>query len=394
MTDPRSHGLAVVAAATIAARLPFLLRADRFFDSDEAVEGLMARHVLLGEHPLFLWGQRYKGVPEVYLSAAVFHWMPSTAASVVALKAVTLACFAVFVCLNFWLLTRLFNRRISWIATSLLIVCPPSLVLWSLSGSAEIVMSLIAGTVLCLGIDAWRRSGSRAGLAAAAAALGFGLWIQQYILYYVVALAVAAIDLTPQGRARLRELVAARMLPAWVRLALRLQSISRRPLHRPWHRRLSRPRLRRHAARCPDHGDAPAEDVVDRGGVAAGERRRLDRRTAGVERFEGNPARVAGAGARFSRGLLAGARRTLLSDGVGAPMARMDLAGLRSAMSPFVRIALPIVFGFKSPTTEPLAVPAWSALIIGGALVVSYIAECDKWQTEGRRRSRRSSMSF
>ena len=63
---------ATIAVVTIAARLPFLLRADRFFDSDEAVEGLMARHVLLGEFPAFLWGQRYKGVPEVYLSSAVF----------------------------------------------------------------------------------------------------------------------------------------------------------------------------------------------------------------------------------------------------------------------------------------------------------------------------------
>src|ERR1700730_1578048 len=79
--------LVLVAAATTAARLPFLVRGSRFFDSDEAVEGLMARHVLLGDHPLFLWGQRYKGVPEVYLSAVALYLWP---ASVVALKAVTL----------------------------------------------------------------------------------------------------------------------------------------------------------------------------------------------------------------------------------------------------------------------------------------------------------------
>jgi len=61
--------LAIVAGAVVLARLPFLLQGTSFFDSDEAVEGLMARHVLGGEFPLFLWGQRYKGVPEVYLSA-------------------------------------------------------------------------------------------------------------------------------------------------------------------------------------------------------------------------------------------------------------------------------------------------------------------------------------
>ena len=63
------HGLTctVIALAAVAARLPFLLRASRFFDADEAVEGLMARH--LGDHSFFFWGQRYKGTPEVFVNA-------------------------------------------------------------------------------------------------------------------------------------------------------------------------------------------------------------------------------------------------------------------------------------------------------------------------------------
>src|SRR5499427_10458023 len=173
---------AVVTLATIAARLPFLLRADRFFDADEAVEGLMARHVLTGEHPLFLWGQRYKGVPEIYLNAAVFR---ATGASVVSLKAVTLACFIVFLCVNFRLLERVCSRRIAWIATALFIAGPPSLVLWTLSGSAEVVMTLLAGAVMLLAIEKWRQATLKESphaalpLYVAAAALGFGLWIQQ-----------------------------------------------------------------------------------------------------------------------------------------------------------------------------------------------------------------------
>jgi len=71
----------------------------------------MASHVLQGEHPAFLWGQRYKGVPEVYLAAAVF---AATGPGVVALKSVTLACFAIFVCLQFVLVERLFSRR-AWV---------------------------------------------------------------------------------------------------------------------------------------------------------------------------------------------------------------------------------------------------------------------------------------
>ncbi len=367
--------LAFIAAATIVARLPFLLRADRFFDSDEAVEGLMARHVLLGEHPLFLWGQRYKGVPEVYLSATVFSWLPSTsagAAAVVALKAVTLACFVVFVCLNFRLLTRLFDRRLSLIATSFLIVCPPSLVLWSLSGSAEIVMSLIAGTVLCLGIDAWRRSGSRAGLVAAATAFGFGLWVQQYILYYIVALATLSLDLTPEGRARLRELVTARMAPLWFRLTLGLV-VAAAGLYivlglaaflglgfdvAPLGVRIS-----------VTHPQkmwwiAAALLIVSVAGLTGG---RL---------AWGHSRTTPRAWLAPAVGFLVGFSPALIgrfsSDGMGAPIARMDVAGLWSAMSPFTNVALPIIFGFKSPTTERLAVPGSAALLIVGVIALSY----------------------
>ena len=74
-TFSRSHSLVlqlvVAAALIVTVRLPFLLRADRFFDADEAVEGLMARHVVRGEFPAFIWGQSYKGVPEVYLATAI-----------------------------------------------------------------------------------------------------------------------------------------------------------------------------------------------------------------------------------------------------------------------------------------------------------------------------------
>ncbi|HEX2295550.1 MAG TPA: hypothetical protein VHN37_09605, partial [Actinomycetota bacterium] len=41
-------------------------------DSDEAVVGLMARHVLDGDFPVFFWGQPYGGPHEAVLAAAVF----------------------------------------------------------------------------------------------------------------------------------------------------------------------------------------------------------------------------------------------------------------------------------------------------------------------------------
>ena len=183
--------------------------------NDEAVEGLMASHVLQGEHPAFLWGQHYKGVPEVYLAAAVF---AVTGPSVIALKSVTLACFALFVCLQYVLVERLFSRAIAWMATAFLVLCPPSLVLWSLSANAEVVMTLLAGTVMCLGIDIWRRTGSRAAFMTACAAAGFGLWVHQYIVYYWIALGLAILHSLPQRRKILEYVVTAREIPAWLRM--------------------------------------------------------------------------------------------------------------------------------------------------------------------------------
>ncbi len=92
------------AALAVAARLPFLITGKIPFDSDEAVEGLMARHVLAGEFPAFFWGQAFKGVPEVYAAAGAFAVFGS---GVAVLKSVTLMCFAAYVTLNFVLLSTI-----------------------------------------------------------------------------------------------------------------------------------------------------------------------------------------------------------------------------------------------------------------------------------------------
>jgi hypothetical protein len=218
-SNPRARrllSLLVLAALTVSVRLPFVLRADRFFDSDEAVEGLMARHVAQGEHPAFLWGQRYKGVPEVYLNAALFS---VARPSVVALKATTLACFVLFVCLQFLLLEALFSTRIAWMASALVILCPPALVLWTLSANAEVVMTFLAGTVMGLALVRFERTSSRAALALACGAAGFGLWVHQYIVYYLLALAIGLVWTVPAARTRIRQVVAGDGLPAWLRIA-------------------------------------------------------------------------------------------------------------------------------------------------------------------------------
>lgn len=173
----------VFAVAVVIARLPFLLRGEWIFDSDEAVEGLMARHVLLGEFPVYFWGQGHKGVPEIYISGGLFAVFGS---SVILLKAVTLAVFSAYVGLNFVLLRRLYEPGIAVASTLLLIACPPALVLWSLSANAEIAWTLLFGTLLLLSLMTWERTRSRRAEAAFALVVGSAWWIHQSIIYYLL----------------------------------------------------------------------------------------------------------------------------------------------------------------------------------------------------------------
>jgi 4-amino-4-deoxy-L-arabinose transferase-like glycosyltransferase len=191
---------------TIAARLPFLISSKIPFDSDEAVEGLMARHVLAGELPAFFWGQAFKGVPEVYVTAAAFRVFGS---SVTVLKSVTLGFFATFVALNFLLINRMFGRWMAVVTSLLLIVAPPALVFWSLDASAEYVLVMLLGTVLlllCLQLeqqtaaasvyaktnDARQAAPTRGPrereriLLALGLVIGVGLWVHQIFLFYLL----------------------------------------------------------------------------------------------------------------------------------------------------------------------------------------------------------------
>jgi hypothetical protein len=357
--------LFVIAALVILCRAPFLLRGDRFFDSDEAVEGLMALHVLEGEPSAFLWGQRYKGVPEVYLAAAVF---ALTGPSVVALKSVTLACFALFVCLQHVLIERLFPRAIAWIATAFLIVAPPSLVFWSLSANAEIVMTMLAGTVMLLGVDLWRRSLSRPALLAAAAAAGFGLWVQQYIVYYWIALGLAVVLALPQ-RGRVFGMLFAREIPGWVRFptivlgagaggyaVLGMVAFLTGGFELTI---FGLPIGVRHAQKLWAIAAVLA--------VMATAARLL----FVVGRHGGTVASVA-----YSAALAfaVGYAPALAAGGSGAPIGRAGLADVQSAMSAFASQIGPILLGLRSPSTAWLGVSPWLAAPLVVAVAFSLVA--------------------
>ena len=64
--------VAALVALALAYRLLLLRTILSTVDSDQAVLGIMARHVLRGERPLFFYGQGYGGALEAYLTAGAF----------------------------------------------------------------------------------------------------------------------------------------------------------------------------------------------------------------------------------------------------------------------------------------------------------------------------------
>lgn len=78
------------------------------FNSDEAVLGLMARHIHAGARPVFFYGQAYMGSLDAYLVAGAFRVLGE---GVAAIRAVQVGLYAGFI-LTLWLLARrLFHAR-------------------------------------------------------------------------------------------------------------------------------------------------------------------------------------------------------------------------------------------------------------------------------------------
>jgi hypothetical protein len=177
----------IAAAAAVVVRVPFLLRSDAFFNSDEALEGLMARH--LGELPIFFWGQGYKGVPEVYLSALAFAIF---GVGVVQLKAVTLAIWTAAVAASTRLGQRWYGDTGGIIAGALLVIGPTSVIYWSLSASAEVAWLTLIFAVVLLAYQRSVDDPARPVPPVVMTGCGAALWVHPIAVSFVGGLALNA----------------------------------------------------------------------------------------------------------------------------------------------------------------------------------------------------------
>src|SRR5574341_1686280 len=83
------------------------------FNADEAVVGLMARHILQGARPVFFYGQVYLGSLDAWLVAGAFALFGE---SVLAIRLVQVALYLGTIATTYWLGRRIYSS--AWIANA------------------------------------------------------------------------------------------------------------------------------------------------------------------------------------------------------------------------------------------------------------------------------------
>jgi hypothetical protein len=173
VTSRRWLVVALVAAAGVALRIWVYRSALGDPDSDEAIVGLMARHILHGQLTTFFWGQPYGGPQEAWLAAPI---LAVAGTSLLALRSVTLVLTAVGVALVWRVGLRTVGERPAAVAGALLWLWPPFDVYWLIHErgfyGSDVVYCLLL-LLLALRIVEWPTA-ARVGVFGLV--LGLGFW--------------------------------------------------------------------------------------------------------------------------------------------------------------------------------------------------------------------------
>ena len=148
-------------------------------DSDEAVWGLMARHVADGTFTAFMWGQAYGGTLETVLSAPLLALFPG---SVVALRAVPVALTAVAAVLVWRVGLRTIGGQAAAFAGVLFWVWPSYAIWKSMRAHGFYGAGVLAALLVLLFVLRLAESPSKRDAALLGLIVGVGLWQSAQLL--------------------------------------------------------------------------------------------------------------------------------------------------------------------------------------------------------------------
>ena len=178
-------GLLALATLLAAALRVGILLSDSLgvLDSDEAVVGLMARHILDGEPTAFFWGQSYGGTLEPLLVALAF---ALAGTGVLALKLVPILLFALAGLLVWLIGRRTIGDRGAVIAVTLFGLGPAYVVWWSTKERGFYGVTLVLSLLVVLLVLRLHERVDRRELAALGLAFGVGWWTNAMIAFIAV----------------------------------------------------------------------------------------------------------------------------------------------------------------------------------------------------------------
>ncbi|MBV9582423.1 MAG: glycosyltransferase family 39 protein, partial [Chloroflexi bacterium] len=172
-------------ALGLAVRLAVLAGPLGELDADEAVVGLMARHIAFdGERPIFYYGQAYLGSLEAFSAAPLFLLFNS---SPLLLKLVPVAYSLGFLVLSALVARRLFGDGPA-VLTALYLALPPAMwSVWSTKARGGYAEVLFLGEALLL-IALWLASARRPiwGVLVGGLVAGLALWTHLLAVVYIV----------------------------------------------------------------------------------------------------------------------------------------------------------------------------------------------------------------
>lgn len=174
----------------------FLTRWCSNFESDEAIVGLMAKHIQEGHFPVFFYGQFYMGSLESIVAAAIFSiardmngWL---------LRLSPIAFYLAFMLVSYLWLKQSFSQTAAFWGVLLLAIPPAALTKWTYVARGGFTEILFLGTLLLYlhqqGLNSGWHAGRLFGLGLVA---GLALWTNPLTVLYLATISMVWILSSP-----------------------------------------------------------------------------------------------------------------------------------------------------------------------------------------------------
>jgi 4-amino-4-deoxy-L-arabinose transferase-like glycosyltransferase len=187
-TAPTLGIITVLLLGALLLRLHLLFASNFVIDSDEAIVGLMARHILSGGAvPIFYYGQPYMGSLEALGAALTFAVFGESNFS---LQLVPLFFGLLLVPVVYLLGLHAHSRMAGIVAATFVAVPPQALLVWSVKARGGFIeLVLIAATALLVAF-LWAKDERRSGwwITLLGFLVGIGWWVNNQMVFYVPAL--------------------------------------------------------------------------------------------------------------------------------------------------------------------------------------------------------------